>query len=200
MHVDGTRASLGRREAIAVAIAETGRPGEVRGYGEIANAPAAVANLLKKVGAWHGKLHFVYEAGPSGDGLQRQINAAGHVRDVVLLAHTPRRAGDRVKTDRQDAVILARLSRARELKSVWARTKRKDPQLERIVRLARLSEDELHRARHWRDERSLRQLTRRGLVWRVCRRRHQALGHSLHQSDLAAREILLVHDAMHASR
>jgi transposase len=80
------------KETIAVAIAETGRTGEVRFYGEIANTPDAVAKFLKKLGGRHGKLHFVYEAGPCGYGLYRQINAAGHVCEVVSPAHTPRRA------------------------------------------------------------------------------------------------------------
>lgn len=107
------------KETIAVAIADAGRDGEVRFYGEIANTPDAVASLLKKLGGRRGKLHFVYEAGPCGYGLYRQINDAGHVCEVVSPAHTPRRAGDHVKTDRRDAVMLARLSRAGELTSVW---------------------------------------------------------------------------------
>ena len=107
------------KETITVAIAETGRTGEVRFFGEIANTPDAVANLLKKLGGRHGKSHFVYEAGPCGYGLYRQINAAGYDCEVVSPTHTPRRAGDRVKTDRRDAVTLARLSRAGELTSVW---------------------------------------------------------------------------------
>ena len=44
---------------------------------------------------------------------------AGHVCDVVSPAHTPRRAGDRIKADRRDAIMLARLSRAGELTKVW---------------------------------------------------------------------------------
>ena len=49
----------------------------------------------------------------------RQINDSGHVCEVVSPAHTPRRAGDRIKTDRRDALVLARLSRAGELTAVW---------------------------------------------------------------------------------
>lgn len=107
------------KETIAVAIADAGRDGEVRFYGEIANTPDAVANLLKKLGGRRSKLHFVYEAGPCGYGLYRQIVTAGHACEVVSPAHTPRRAGDHVKTDRRDSVMLARLSRAGELTSVW---------------------------------------------------------------------------------
>jgi hypothetical protein len=107
------------KTTIAIAIAEAGRGSEVRFFGEIANSPYALAPLLKKLGARHGKLYFVHEAGPCGYGLYRQIIEAGHVCDVVSPAHTPRRAGDRIKTDRRDAIMLARLSRAGELTKVW---------------------------------------------------------------------------------
>jgi transposase len=78
-----------------------------------------LAALLKKLGARHGKLYFVHEAGLCGYWLYRQIIDAGHVCDVVSPAHTPRRAGDRINTDRRDAIMLARLSRAGELTKVW---------------------------------------------------------------------------------
>ena len=78
-----------------------------------------VAAVLKKIAQRYGKLHVVYEAGPCGYGLYRQINGAGHVCAVVSPAHTPRRAGDRVKTDRRDAILLARLAGAGALTSVW---------------------------------------------------------------------------------
>jgi transposase len=107
------------KETIAIAIADDGRRGDVRFYGQISNTPDAVAAMLKKLGNRHGRLHCAYESGPCGYGLHRQINDAGHVCDVVSPAHTPRRAGDHVKTDRRDALMLARLSRAGELTTVW---------------------------------------------------------------------------------
>ncbi len=107
------------KDTIAVAVADAGRNGGVRFYGEIGNTADAVSAMLKKLGNRAGQLHVVYEAGPCGYGLYRQINAAGHVCEVVSPAHTPRRAGDHVKTDRRDAVMLARLSRAGELTTVW---------------------------------------------------------------------------------
>ena len=107
------------KNTIAVAVADAGRLGDARFYGEIDNTPDAVAAMLKKLGNRYGRLHCVYEAGPCGYGLHRQINAAGHVCEVVSPAHTPRRAGDHVKTDRRDALMLARLSRAGELTTVW---------------------------------------------------------------------------------
>jgi transposase len=106
------------KETIAVAIAD-GRSSDVRFYGGINNTPVAIAGMLKRLGGRYGKLRVVYEAGPCGYGIYRQVNAAGHVCEVVSPAHTPRRAGDRVKTDRRDAILLARLARAGELTPVW---------------------------------------------------------------------------------
>jgi len=107
------------KDTIAVAVADAGRTGEVRFWGEIANTPDAVASMLRKLGGRHPLMHFVYEAGPCGYGLHRQIMATQHHCEVVSPAHTPRKPGDRIKTDRRDAIILARLSRAGELTSVW---------------------------------------------------------------------------------
>ncbi|MDT8854692.1 hypothetical protein RNZ50_06535 [Paracoccaceae bacterium Fryx2] len=92
---------------IAVAVADAGRDGEVRSWGGISNAPDAVADMLRKLGGRHGRLHFVCEAGRCSYGLHRQI---GH--GTPLPAQTPRKPGDRIKTDRRDAIILALLSRA----------------------------------------------------------------------------------------
>src|SRR3712207_1861005 len=57
--------------------------------------------------------------GPTGYGLYRQIAALGHACTVVAPSLIPRRPGDRVKTNRRDAVSLARLLRAGELTAVW---------------------------------------------------------------------------------
>jgi hypothetical protein len=104
---------------IAVAVAEPGRSGEVRFQGEIANQPEAVRRLLERLGNQHGRLEVVYEAGPCGYGLHRQITALGHACTVVAPSLVPVRAGNRVKTNRRDAVTLARLHRAGELTAVW---------------------------------------------------------------------------------
>ena len=104
---------------IAVAVAEPGRSGEVRFQGEIANQPDAVRRLIERLAEKHGALNICYEAGPCGYGLQRQITALGHDCAVVAPSLVPVRAGDRVKTNRRDAVTLARLHRAGELTGVW---------------------------------------------------------------------------------
>jgi transposase len=103
----------------ALAVAETGRDGEIRYLGEFENTPATVAKLIRKLAGRYEKLHFCYEAGPTGYGLYRQILALGHECIVVAPSLIPRRAGERVKTNRRDAQSLARLLRAGELTAVW---------------------------------------------------------------------------------
>lgn len=107
------------KDTIAVAIAEGGKRGEVREHGKIANIPAALAKLAGKLANAGRALTFCYEAGPCGYGIQRQLSAAGHECIVVAPSLIPLKAGDRVKTDRRDAINLAKLHRAGELTPVW---------------------------------------------------------------------------------
>jgi transposase len=103
----------------AVAIADGRRGGEVRFLGNISSSPGTVERLIRKLAGRYGKLHFCYEAGPTGYGLYRQIRALGHACLVIAPALIPKRPGERVKTNRRDAVTLARLHRAGELTGVW---------------------------------------------------------------------------------
>lgn len=103
----------------AVAVAEAGRDGEVRYLGEIDSAPATVERVIKKLGSRYEKVHVCYEAGPTGYGLYRQVRALGHECTVVAPSLIPKKPGERVKTNRRDAVSLARLFRAGELTAVW---------------------------------------------------------------------------------
>jgi transposase len=104
---------------IVVAVAEDGLRGEVREYGRVGNTPTVLARLARKLGREGVKLRFCYEAGPCGYGIQRQLSALGHECVVVAPSLIPKRAGDRIKTDRRDAASLARLDRAGELTPVW---------------------------------------------------------------------------------
>jgi transposase len=107
------------RESIVVAVAAGGLRGEVREYGRIANTPTALDRLLPKLGGDGIRLRFCYEAGPCGYGIQRRLSTGGHECVVVAPSLIPKRAGDRVKTDRRDAASLAKLHRAGELTAVW---------------------------------------------------------------------------------
>jgi transposase len=103
----------------SVAIAEGGRGGEVRFLGEIENTPAAIERVIKKLAGRYDRLQVCFEAGPTGYGMYRQVQELGHDCMVVAPALIPQRPGERVKTNRRDAVTLARLHRAGELSSVW---------------------------------------------------------------------------------
>ena len=103
----------------AVAVAEGGRGGEIRFVGEIENRPATIERMIRKLARRYKKLQVCFEAGPTGYGLYRQMQALGHDCLVVAPALIPRRSGERVKTNRRDALTLARLFRAGELTGVW---------------------------------------------------------------------------------
>jgi transposase len=103
----------------AVAIAEGGRTGEVRFLGEVDNTAAATGKLVRKLAGRYERLTFCYEAGPTGYGLYRQIKGLGQACMVVAPSLIPKRPGDRVKTNRRDALGLAKQLRAGELTAVW---------------------------------------------------------------------------------
>lgn len=103
----------------AFAIADAGRNGEVRFFGEVDASAASMRRVIQRVARKFDRVHFCYEAGPTGYGLYRLICSLGHECTVVAPSLIPRRPGDRVKTNRRDAVSLARLLRAGELAAVW---------------------------------------------------------------------------------
>lgn len=105
------------RNAIAVADGERG--GEVRFLGEVDSSSDSMRRVVQRLAAKHKHMHFCYEAGPTGYGLYRLITSLGHPCTVVAPSLIPRKAGDRVKTNRRDAVGLAKLLRAGELTPVW---------------------------------------------------------------------------------
>src|SRR5215471_16240869 len=115
----------------AVAIAEAGRAGEVRLLGEIENTEAAIAKLVRKLAAKHGRLTFCYEAGPTGYGLYRQIKSLGHECLVVVPSLILKKPGERVKTNRRDAVGLVKQLRGGDLTAVWVPDPRHEAMRER---------------------------------------------------------------------
>jgi transposase len=121
---------------ISVAVAAAGRDGEVRFFGDIDSTPEAVERLVRKLEKRYRRLCFAYEAGPTGYGLQRQIVALRHDCAVVAPSLIPKRPGERVKTNRRDALSLARLHRAGELTPVWV----PDPGHEAMRELVRARE------------------------------------------------------------
>ena len=132
-------------DSITVAVAEPGRrPPEL--YGDIPNTPEAVAKLARRLSRRSTQLRFCYEAGPCGYGLYRQLTAMGHQCCVVAPSLVPRRPGDRIKTDRRDALSLARLHRSGDLAEVWV----PDEEQEAIRDLVRCRADFKHAERRAR--------------------------------------------------
>src|SRR5580704_11939223 len=107
------------KKTISVAMVEGAAGAAVRFYGTIANTPDSVRTLCRKLSRDAQQLYFCYEAGPCGYGVQRQLTRLGHRCDVVAPALIPRKVGDRVKTDRRDAMMLAQTLRAGQLTAVW---------------------------------------------------------------------------------
>ncbi len=105
------------KETIAVSIAPQNTT-EVRRYGIIGGTLDAVDKLIKKLSAENVELRWVYEAGPCGFVLCRHLRSKGFVCEVVAPSLIPKKASDRVKTDRRDADQLARLYRAGELTAI----------------------------------------------------------------------------------
>lgn len=105
-------------DSIAVAVAEEGRDGEVRSLGTIANQPEAIRKLMQRLGPTK-TLKVCYEAGPTGFVVYRQLLKLGVDCAVIAPSLIPKKPGDHVKTDRRDAIKLARCYRAGDLTPVW---------------------------------------------------------------------------------
>ena len=104
------------KESIDITLAEQG--GEVRRLGQIGGDRGSLLKMVRKQQSKGGERVFVYEAGPCGFWIYREITALGERCMVVSPALVPRRAGDHVKTDRRDSERLASLARAGELEAI----------------------------------------------------------------------------------
>jgi transposase len=107
------------KETIDVSIAEGDRGGEVRHYGVIKSDLEPLDKVVRALRAPNRRLHFVYEAGPCGFGIHRHLTSHGEDCVVVSPSMIPKRSGERVKTDRRDSQMLARLHRAGELRAIY---------------------------------------------------------------------------------
>jgi transposase len=130
---------------IVVGTANADR-GEAGYYGTIENASHAYLKLAKKLSKGGEEVLFCYEAGPCGYEVYRQLTKAGYDCLVIAPSLIPKKAGDRVKTDRRDAVSLARLLRAGELTQIWV----PDREQEAMRDLTRAREDMKGMERHSR--------------------------------------------------
>lgn len=134
------------KDKIAVAVADEGR-GEPRFVGMFPHTVEAVRTLVRRLDEEGVELEFCYEAGPTGYGLYRVLRAMDYHCTVVAPSLIPVRQGDRVKTDRRDALRLAQLFRSGELTAVFVPSQ----ETESLRDLVRAREDAIEdrlRARH----------------------------------------------------
>jgi transposase len=107
------------KETIAVGYVAAEREAAVRFLGTSGPRQCEIDKLIRKLPAKGKTLHFVYEAGPCGYWLYRSLTKKDLKCWVVAPSQIPQKAGDRVKTDRRDAVQLARLLRSGDLTPVY---------------------------------------------------------------------------------
>jgi transposase len=131
-------------ETIAVAVAEPG--GEVRSLGTIANREESIRKFIRKLGPPE-QLRACYEAGPTGFVLYWQLVQLGIECAVVAPSLVPKKPGDRVKTDRRDALKLARSHRSGDLTAVWVPDEGSEA-LRDLVRQREAAKQDQLRARH----------------------------------------------------
>ncbi len=110
------------KNSIDIALADSGRDGEVRFYGSIDGNVGSLQKVVRKLQSKGADLRFAYEAGPCGYNIYRFLKKMGFDCIVVAPSQIPRKSGDRIKNDRRDAQNLARLHRAGELTAVYVPT------------------------------------------------------------------------------
>jgi transposase len=123
------------KDTIVIAVAEAGRE-SARVVGTVPNEGKALSKALDKLGP-RSVVSCCYEAGPTGYGLARSLKAAGWACDVIAPSLVPKKSGQRIKTDRRDAMKLAQNHRSGDLVAVFI----PDEQTEAIRDLERARED-----------------------------------------------------------
>src|SRR5207245_2930880 len=175
-------------ETIAVAVAEP--DGEVRSLGVIPNRPESIQKLVKKLGP-AAQLRVCYEAGPTGYVVYWQLTALGVSCEVVAPTLVPTKAGDRVKTDRRDALKLARSYRAGDLTPVWVPDAAHEA-LRDLVRAREAAKKDQLRARHRLGKFLLRQGRRPPIALKAWTQDHLTWVKSAVHFEHAAQEATLL--------
>jgi transposase len=127
----------------------------------VENDERSIRKLAKRLTRNGNEVRCCYEAGPCGYALQRRLEAAGVVCEVIAPSLIPRKPGDRIKTDKRDALKLAELQRAGVLTTVSPPTEEQEA-VRDLCRCREAARADLHRCRH----RLLKMLVRRGLVFK----------------------------------
>ncbi len=134
------------KDSIDIAVADAPRDSEIRHLGSIAGDLASLDKALRRQLSRGHPLHIVYEAGPCGFVIWRHLSAQGLHCEVVAPSSIARPPGERIKTDRRDAMLLARLARSGDLSVVRV----PDAADEAVRDLVRAREDAVREQRNGR--------------------------------------------------
>ena len=111
------------KEKTSIAIADPGAKGEVRLHGEVATTQVALDRAIRRIAKTKdiplSRISVCYEAGGCGMWIARMFLKMKVPCTVIAPSLIPTKSGDHVKTDKKDAIKLARLHRAGELVSVF---------------------------------------------------------------------------------
>ncbi|MEQ3515728.1 IS110 family transposase [Pseudoalteromonas sp. BZB3] len=126
------------KEFLEVAYIEDDRGAKPIHFGRISSAKLAIKKLIRQFESKypHATMHFVYEAGPCGYWIYRLITSLGHCCYVVAPSLIPKKPGERVKTDKRDALKLAKLLKSEDLTPIYV----PEPEDEAIRDLSRARE------------------------------------------------------------
>jgi len=126
------------KEFLEVAYIEDNRGAKPIHFGRISSAKLAIKKLIRQFESKypHATMHFVYEAGPCGYWIYRLITSLGHCCYVVAPSLIPKKPGERVKTDKRDALKLAKLLKSEDLTPIYV----PEPEDEAIRDLSRARE------------------------------------------------------------
>ncbi|WP_428617963.1 IS110 family transposase [Shewanella sp.] len=126
------------KEFVEVAYIEDQYGANAVHYGRISSAKAAIKKLTKQFQSKYpnATIHFVYEAGPCGYWIYRLLTSLGHYCYVIAPSLVPKKPGEKVKTDKRDALKLAKLLKSEDLTPIYA----PEPEDEAIRDLSRARE------------------------------------------------------------
>jgi len=126
------------KEFNEVAYIEDQRGAQPIHHGRIPSSKVAIKKLIRQFESKYpsATLHFVYEAGPCGYWIYRLITSLGHCCYVVAPSLIPKKPGERVKTDKRDALKLSKLLKSEDLTPIYV----PEPEDEAIRDLSRARE------------------------------------------------------------
>ncbi len=109
------------KEFSQVALLEDGRGVKAVNYGKIKSNKQSFIKLARILQSKYpmATLHFVYEAGPCGYWVYRLLTSLEHCCYVVTPSLIPKKPGERIKTDKRDALKLAKLLKDEELTAIY---------------------------------------------------------------------------------